>query len=148
MATNAQRHPFPSWLIFSLLTVVAWGAWGLESKVAVDRFSPSLNQLLFPVGLIPIVIWSLRSKRLTIVSGSRMKGAIYGLLTGLLGGAGNVAFYVALGRGGKVSVVTPLVGLAPLITVVLAVLFLGEKLNASQSVGLLLALVSIYLLSV
>lgn len=142
---NAHRGLFPAWLVFSLVTVLVWGAWGLESKIAVDRLSPAMNQCLFPIGLVPIAVWALRSSR--AAPGSRRTGAIYGLLTGLLAGAGNFAFYVALSRGGKVSIVTPLVGLAPLITVVLAMCFLGEKLNGGQALGLVLALLSIYLLS-
>ena len=147
MATESHRELFPRWLLFSLLTVAVWGAWGLESKIAVDRVSPAMNQLLFPIGLIPVVIWALRSRRHSLVAGSRRKGAAYGLLTGFLGGVGNIAFYLALSRGGKASVVTPLVGLAPLVTVVLAMVLLNEKLNRSQWMGLVFALASIYLLS-
>jgi EamA domain-containing membrane protein RarD len=39
------------------------------------------------------------------------------------------------------------VGLAPLVTVILALLLLGESLNRTQVVGVVLALISIYLLS-
>jgi bacterial/archaeal transporter family protein len=147
MASKVRLSFFPSWLLFSLFTLIVWGAWGLESKIVVDRISPWMNQVLFPIGLLPLIAWSARSRGLRTITGSATKGAAYGLLTGLLGGIGNVAFYVALSRGGQASVVTPLVGLAPLVTVVLALVFLHEKLNGYQVVGLLLALVSIYFLS-
>jgi len=55
--------------------------------------------------------------------------------------------YLALARGGKASIVIPFVGLAPLVTVVLALALLGESLNRAQIVGVVLALISIYLLS-
>ncbi len=138
----------PQWLLFSILTVIVWGLWGLQSKIAVDRLSPWMNQAVFPLGLLPIVGWALRARDLHKTAGNTRVGAAQGLLTGLLGGAGNVAFFLALSEGGKASVVTPLVGLAPLVTVVLALVFLGEKLNRSQIAGLVLALVAIYLLSV
>jgi transporter family protein len=87
------------------------------------------------------------SKNLRRRSGSGKRGAFYALLTGTLGATGNIALYLALARGGKASVVVPLVGLAPLVTVVLAVLLLRESMNRLQVFGLVLALVSIYLLS-
>jgi drug/metabolite transporter (DMT)-like permease len=69
-------------------------------------------------------------------------------LTGVLGGSGNVAFYLALAGGGKASIVVPLVGLAPLVTVVLALVILKESLTKAQVAGLGVALISIYLLSI
>lgn len=143
-----KRSAFPSWFWLSLLTVLLWGTWGLESKLVADRISGWMNQVLFPIGLLPIVIWTLRSRSVRAVPGSAARGATFGLLTGVFGGAGNLAFFLAFSTGGKASIVTPLVGLAPLITVILALLFLKERINASQTVGLLLALISIYLLSV
>jgi uncharacterized membrane protein len=138
----------PQWFLFSILTVVVWGLWGLQSKVAVDRLSPWINQVIFPLGLLPIVGWALWGHDRRRVAGSARIGAAQGLITGLFGGAGNVAFFLALSKGGKASVVTPLVGLAPLVTVVLALAFLGERLNKSQMSGLVFALAAIYLLSV
>lgn len=137
-----------SWMSLSLLTVLLWGAWGLESKIIVDRISPWMNQVIFSLGLIPAVAWMFFSKNAWRVSGSARKGAFYGLLTGILGGTGNLALYVALARGGKASIVVPLVGLAPLVTVILAVVFLRESINRAQWFGLVLALISIYLLSI
>ena len=134
-------------MLNSILTVFLWGAWGLESKFVADRISPFLNQVVFSAGLLPPLIWILFSKNLRRTSAAPRKGAFYGLITGLLGGTGNIAFYLALAKGGKASVVVPLVGLAPLVTVVLALIFLRESLNQAQVAGLLLALISIFLLS-
>ncbi len=143
-AASYLRAP---WMLYSLLTVLLWGAWGLESKFVVDRMSPWLNQVMFSVGLLPPLLWILFAKNLKRASGSRRKGMSYGVLTGLLGGLGNVAFYLALARGGKASIVVPLVGLAPLVTVLLALVLLKESLNQIQLAGLFLALISIVLLS-
>jgi len=135
------------WMLLSLLTVALWGGWGLESKIIVDRISPWTNQVLFSIGLVPLVVWMAFSKNLRRAAGSKRKGMSYGLITGLLGGTGNVAMYLALARGGKASIVIPFVGLAPLVTVVLALALLGESLNRAQIAGVVLALISIYLLS-
>jgi uncharacterized membrane protein len=137
-----------SWMLLSLATVLLWGSWGLQSKIIVDRISPWMNQVLFSIGLLPLMIWMPFWKNLTQTTGSPRAGAVYGLITGVLGGVGNVFLYLALSMGGKASIVVPLVGLAPLVTVVLAFLVLKEHLNRFQVVGLILALMSIYLLSI
>jgi bacterial/archaeal transporter family protein len=136
------------WMLLSILTVFLWGAWGLESKIIVDRISPWMNQVLFSAGLVPLVFVMLFSKDLRRREGSEKRGASYGLATGVLGGTGNIALYLALGTGGPASVVVPIVGLAPLITIVLALLILKESINRMQIAGLGLALISIYLLSI
>ncbi len=139
----------PPWMTYSILSVFLWGMWGLESKFIVDRISPWINQVVFSFGLLPPVIWVILSKATRQRKNwTSSRGAFYGLLTGVLGGLGNVAFYLALARGGKASIVVPLVGLAPLATVVLALIFLKETLNRMQMLGLVFALISIFLLSV
>ena len=151
VAEMAERRPVKRlaapWMVLSLLTVALWGGWGLESKIIVDRISPWTNQVLFSLGLVPLVLWMAFSRNLRRAAGSRRKGTVYGIVTGLLGGTGNIALYLALARGGQASIVIPFVGLAPLVTVVLALALLGESLNRAQIAGVALALVSIYLLS-
>jgi bacterial/archaeal transporter family protein len=145
---GGMKALFAPWMVLSLLTVVLWGAWGLQSKIISDRMSPWMNQVLFPLGLIPAVLWALRSKNVRRVTAEPRKGIWYAFLTGLLGGSGNIAFFLALAAGGKASIVVPLVGLAPLVTVALALVILKESLTKAQILGLGFALVSIYLLSV
>ena len=74
-------------------------------------------------------------------------GVLYGLLSGIFGGLGNIALFEAFRRGGPVSVVLPLSALYPLITVVLAILILKEKLNWRQRTGVALAVMAISLFS-
>lgn len=135
----------PAWLVYTLLTALLWGVWGYEAKLLVDRASPYAGQILFTVGLavpLAVVLWSRRR-----FSGERRgRGFFYAFLTGLLGGGGNVAFYMALG-GGSASTVVPLTSLSPLVTVLVGVVFLKERLGGRQYAGLALALAAIYLLS-
>ena len=136
----------PAWLAYSLITILLWGAWGAVSKLASDRVSANTNQVFFTVGLLPIVLATFRSPRLK--EGTHLgSGSAWAFVTGLLGGFGNIAFFYALYRGGKVSVVAPATALFPIVTVVLSMIFLKERLNKLQKVGLALALGAIYLLS-
>jgi transporter family protein len=49
--------------------------------------------------------------------------------------------------GGKASIVSPVTALFPVVTVVLAVTLLHERVGTTQKLGLVLALIAIYLLS-
>lgn len=145
-STQATSRRFPAWLWLSLLTVVLWGAWGLQSKLVVDRISPWMNQVLFPLGLLPLMLVMLFFRRFA-GEHSKRAGASWAFLTGVLGGVGNIAFYLAL-LDGKVSVVVPLTGLFPLVTVAAARLLLKEQISRLQMLGLFVAAAAIYLLSV
>lgn len=136
----------PAWLGYSLLTVLLWGAWGAVSKMASNGVDANTNQIYFTVGLLPIVLILFRSPRLKEGS-SIVGGAGWAFITGILGGVGNIAFFYALHKGGKVSIVAPSTALFPVVTVVLAMVFLKERLGNLQKAGLVFALGAIYLLS-
>jgi len=135
----------PAWLVYTIITAVCWGLWGFESKLLVDRTSPPTSQILFTFGLlVPAFFVLLSPKRF---AGKRPgRGLCFAILTGLLGGLGNIAFFAALEKG-RASVIVPLTSLSPLVTVLVGVLVLKEKMRWFQYVGLALALVAIYLLS-
>ncbi len=136
----------PAWLWFSILTVLLWGAWGIESKAIVDRTNPFTGQYLFTFGLILPVLATLGSRR-RFEGKHKVRGFAYAVLTGLLGGLGNIAFFMAL-INGRTAIVAPLTSLFPLVTVLLAVLVLKERLTARQGAGIAVAVAAICLLSV
>ena len=137
----------PSWLFYSVVTIVVWGAWGVVSKVASAAVDANTNQIFFTIGILPLIVLVLRSPRLA--TGTQRKlGITWAFITGLLGGTGNIAFFHALVIGGKVSIVVPTTALFPLVTVILAITFLHERLGKLQVLGFFLALAAIYLLSI
>jgi transporter family protein len=69
------------------------------------------------------------------------------IIGGLLNGLGVLTSFAALERGGKASVVIPIINLYPLITIVLAWLFLGERLSKIHMLGVCFALAGVILLS-
>ncbi len=143
---SAKLAGLPRWLFFSLLTIVCWGAWGAVSKVASDGVDANTNQIFFTLGLLPLMILVVRPLQRSARKSTRA-GAGWAFFTGILGGTGNIAFFRALYVGGNASVVVPVTALFPLVTVVLAVVFLRERLGRAQKLGLGVALVAIYLLS-
>jgi len=136
----------PRWLSFSLITIALFGVWGFVSTVITKEVAPLTVQVLSTIGLLPVALVLGFSQNLR--KGTNF-GAGFALatLTGVLGGSGNVALYKALQIGGEGSVVVPLTGMYPLVTVILARLLLKERLNRIQTLGIGLALVAIYLFS-
>jgi transporter family protein len=144
---SETKQRVPVWVLYSLLTILFWGAWGAISKVASAGVDSYTNQVFFTVGLLPLIFMVLRSSRLPVGS-QRRTGIAWAFFTGILGGVGNIAFFHALVNGGKASIVVPATALFPLVTVILAATFLRERLGKVQMLGLLFAVAAIYLLSV
>lgn len=134
-------------MFYSLLTILAWGAWGVVSKVASASVDANTNQIFFTIGILPLIVLVLQSPRLAVGT-QRKLGITWAFITGILGGTGNIAFFHALVIGGKVSIVVPATALFPLVTVILAITFLHERLGKLQILGFVLALAAIYLLSI
>jgi len=137
----------PRWLIWSLAALLSWGVWAILSKLIGAALSAAHSQALSTVGLVPVMIALGCSGRLS-TTGRQPRGILCAFAAGVLGCAGNVAYYHALNRGGKAATVVPLTALYPLVTIVLAVIVLREKLNRIQIAGLLLSLTAIYLFNV
>jgi len=134
------------WLSFSLITIALFGVWGFVSTVITKEVAPLTVQVLSTIGLLPVALILGFSQNLR--KGTNFgAGIAVATLTGVLGGSGNVALYKALQIGGEGSVVVPLTGMYPLVTVVLARVLLKERLNRIQTLGIGLALVAIYLFS-
>jgi transporter family protein len=138
------------WLMWAMVTIVLWGTWGLVSKIASAGMDAYVNQLLYTAGLAPLLVfvaWTVHRRSATEKRQGRVMGVFWAFLTGILGGVGNIFFFQAMIAGGKASVVAPVTALFPMITVLLALIFLHERLGGRQWIGLALAFVAIYLLS-
>ncbi|HZN65622.1 MAG TPA: DMT family transporter [Tepidisphaeraceae bacterium] len=136
------------WLFYSLLAIAFWGVRGIVSKAATNHLPPpaDLNlQVISTLGVVPIALLLLASPNVRKHPGSVRRGALFGFLTGICGSVGNLCFFSSMERGGEVSTVLPLTSVYPLVTVVLAMAFLRERLNRYQVVGMAVALVSLYL---
>jgi transporter family protein len=132
------------WLTYALLCMIAWGAWGFIAKLGADRIAPGPLQILATAGTLPLALLAFVQLRMRLEKDAR--GIAYGILNGVLSGIGLLAYYAAASRG-KVSVVGPVTSLYPLLTVLLAFIFLRERLNRVQAVGVALSLVAIAIFS-
>ena len=134
----------PKWLLYALLCIFCWGVWGILTKLGSDGMNPMQMQVLFTVGMLPPVLLALIRLRFKVET-DRL-GAVYGIMNGVFTGLGLLAFYGAMARG-KASIVGPVTALFPLLTVLLALLLLKERMNRIQGAGVLLALLAIFILA-
>jgi len=134
----------PLWLWYALLCIFWWGLWGFLSKIGSVTASPLQMQILFTLGMLPVAVGMLFLMRGRL--DREPLGITYGFLCGIATGLGTLGYFAAL-RTQDASVVTPLTGVFPILTVVLAFVVLRERLNKVQMGGMLLALASIAILA-
>lgn len=134
----------PKWLRYALLCIFWWGVFGFLAKLGSERISPIEMQILFTIGMLPLVATAVWSAGMKVETDRR--GVGYAVLIGVLAGLGGIAYFAAM-ESGKASLVGPVTSLFPLLTVVLAMIFLKERMNQIQVAGIILGLVAIAVLS-
>jgi uncharacterized membrane protein len=149
--TSTEKSPRPvvaPWLLYSLAGMFFYGVWGIQSKLVTKHVSPLANQVLSTPGLllVTLALWLRQEQPLATSNRVHWLGILFALITGIMGAAGNVTFYEALRQGSKASVVVPLTTLYPMVTVILALVLLKERVNGFQVVGIGLAIAAIVVL--
>lgn len=102
-------------------------------------------QFLFTLGSLPVGVGLLARRRFKLEKS--LKGISYGTAAGLVGGFGSWALFAAFRSGGNTAVITATTGLYPMVTIVLAVVFLRERLTALQVAGVGFAALAILIFS-
>jgi uncharacterized membrane protein len=133
------------WLGFAALALVFWGVTGVTQKLSTNSISSERSFLWFCWAMVALsagvlLIYRPHGGLGTVVVLSSIAG-------GTLNGMGAWTSFRALESGGKASIVISLISLYPLLTVVLAVLFLGERLTLMQTAGAVTAIAAAILLS-
>jgi transporter family protein len=133
------------WLGFAIVALVLWGITGVTQKLSTNRISSERSFLWF--------CWAMVAISATVLLFVRPQWQLGALVVscsvagGALNGLGAWTSFRALESGGKASIVISLISLYPLLTVVLAVLLLGERLTLTQTAGAVTAIAAAILLS-
>jgi len=106
----------------------------MASKLGSRTLSVAVMQYLFAWGTVPVGLALLATRRFKLEKS--FKGISYGVANGLLSSLGNVALLAAYRSGGNTAVITTATALYPMITVVLAIVILRERLTKTQVIGL------------
>jgi transporter family protein len=142
---GSKQHWNARWFWYSIVCVLCWGGWALLSKLGSREIPPDTMQFLFTVGTVPIGVALLIARRGGLEKSPR--GITYGVLNGILSGIGGLALFAAYHTNGNTSMITVSTALYPIVTVLLAVSVLREKLGFRQVLGLVFAGISIVIFS-
>ena len=135
-----------NWLLMVFVALILWGIAGVTQKLAINHISAEYSFVWFAVAFVPIAVLVVLAEGSVAVLQS--PGIIvFASVGGILNGLGVLTAFMALERNGKASVVIPLVALYPLVAVVVAYLFVGEKVTPIQWAGVLMAVAAGGLLS-
>ena len=135
----------PIWLPYAVLALSLWGFTGLTQKLSTNNASAELSFIAYSAAFVPIAGIILWWQPLDWNIPAR--GWLLAVLGGALSGFAVLSSFAAYRSGGKASVVTPLIALFPVVTVVLAVLMLGERLGMREIIGVITAVAAAAALS-
>jgi bacterial/archaeal transporter family protein len=128
-----------------MVASLCWTAWAFTARLGSREIPPATMQFVSAFGflLVGLVLLAVQKPQLK----NSLRGNSCALISGVLLGLGGMALYGAYRAGENASVVTATTSLYPVVTVLLAVTFLREKLNKVQIIGVGFAMVAILLLS-
>ena len=122
------------WFWYCILCVMLWGPYTMVSKLGSREIPAATMQFLFTLGSLPVALLLLATRHFKLEKDVR--GISHATVTGILSGIGGMGLFAAYGSGGNTAVVTTASSLYPMVTVVLAVLILRERLTWVQVLGL------------
>ena len=142
---NINLKESKRWLGYALLTTSFWGVWGALIEIPEKNgFPATLGYSVWALTMIPpclfalyLIDWKLDYEPSSI---------LYGCLVGFLGAGGQLILFQAL-RSGPAYLVFPFISLSPVVTILLATIFLKEKTTFRGWIGIAMALLAIPLLS-
>jgi len=102
-------------------------------------------QFLFTFGTVPVALAILASRRFRLEPSRR--GIFFALTNGFISAIGILAMMAAFRSGGNTAVIAVLTSLYPMISVILALFILRERLTKLQVIGLFLAGAAIVIFS-
>ena len=122
-----------------------WGVWGAFSALPITLYGypDEMVYVIWAIVMIIPAIFALKGQKFD----RRPKAAMYGLLIGLTGAGGQLLLFNALSSG-PAYLIFPIISISPAITVLMAMVFLRERLPKVAVLGLVAALAAIVLFSV
>ncbi len=134
-----------SWISFVIIHVIFMGVWGaLIEQPEKNGFPATLGYVVWALTMIPAACVALFINRGKLDYDK--KSILYGSLAGLLGAVGQLVLFFTL-KLAPAYIVFPILSLTPVVTILLAVLFLKESTGKLGWIGIGLAIVAILLLS-
>jgi transporter family protein len=133
-----------NWLTYAVIAIVLWGIVGLLQKLGTNAIPAAELMVWLMIGFAVLLPFLLVKSG---IAGLSLPTISIGVIGGLANGLGSWELFRCLEKGAKASVAIPLTALYPLVTAVLAILLLKERLTTLEWIGVALAVVAGGLLS-
>lgn len=134
--------------VWALLTAFVWGFVPIIEKMGLLKMAPMVGLFYRSLGVVLgiAILFAFEGKNIRASFGDFHPGMLYLVAGGLLASVvGQVFFYFAL-KSGEASKVVPLAAAYPLVTFVLGMIFLGEKVTAMKAAGMGFVVLGIFFL--
>lgn len=133
------------WITFVITHVIFMGVWGALIEISEKNgFPATLGYVVWALTMIPAAIVALGINKWKLEYEKR--SIFLGCLAGFLGAVGQLVLFVTL-KIAPAYLVFPLLSLTPVVTILLAVFLLKEKASRAGWIGIVIAVVSILLLT-
>lgn len=128
-----------SWGLYTLAALLCAGVFTATQKLSTNYISAEMSYLAWCSAFVAIAIGVIVTKPLNWAMPAPLVGSA--LAAGALNGFGVIAAFAAYRHEGKAAIIAPLTAtLQPLVTVLLALLFLGEHVGVREGCGIAVAI--------
>ena len=124
------------WIMPAVAALILWGIVGVLQKLGSNRIGANSLLVWVTAGyvlVLPLILWKSGSWVLS------PPAILLGVVAGCVNGLGTWLLFRSLEHGAKASVAVPLTALYPVVTVILAFIFLSERLSSREWAGVVLA---------
>jgi len=127
--------------MYALITTGFWGVWGAFAEFPTRHgFPETLVYVVWALTMIPPALFAMQR------AGWRVRGdaksIVLGSLIGLTGAGGQMLLFHAV-HTGPTYLIFPIIALSPVVTIVLSMLFLNERVTKVGALGVALALIAL-----
>lgn len=135
-----------SWGFYTLAALLCAGVFTATQKLSTNYVSAEMSYLAWCAAFVAIAVGVIATRPLNWHMPTAMVGSA--LAAGALNGFGVIAAFAAYRHEGKAAIIAPLTAtLQPLVTVLLALLFLGEHVGVLTGCGIAVAICAAAVLS-
>ena len=132
-----------AWVLLSVISLTCWGVGSFLRKEATHTLSP------WAIVVFQSTIVMILAVAAILVRGelqTTREAVVLAIASGSFQFLANISLAFSLARG-PASVVVPVTSMYPVVTLVLSLLLLGDTINVSQAVGLVLSAGALYAFS-
>jgi len=138
----------PAWFSYALWAAVLYGLHQIFTKLAAERISDGLGGFVVEATAALTILLYLACLRFggTWNQTSSAPGVFYSVLTGICVGAGTVVFFLLFQKGGPLSAVPMVLAGGAALMAIVGILIFKESASVPRLLGIVMALVGLYLL--